>query len=132
MNVLIGKIEKVNSNDFMSIIEMSANNELFKTIVIETPSTAPFLKTGNEIKIMFKETEVSIAKNLSGGISLQNKMKCNIKEIKKGKLLSNILLDFKGIEISSIITSSAVDQLKLEINNKVTALIKTNEIIISP
>ncbi|HED06768.1 MAG TPA: tobe domain protein [Ignavibacteria bacterium] len=132
MNVLIGKIEKVNSNDYMSIIEMSANNELLKTIVIETPSTAPFLKTGNKIKIMFKETEVSLAKNFSGGISLQNKLKCNIKEIKKGKLLSNILLDFKGIEITSIITSSAVDQLKLKTNDTVTALIKTNEIIISP
>ncbi|HED36774.1 MAG TPA: tobe domain protein [Ignavibacteria bacterium] len=132
MNVLIGKIVKVNSNDYMSIIEMSANNELLKTIVIETPSTAPFLKTGNRIKIMFKETEVSIAKDFSGGISLQNKIKCNIKEIKKGKLLSYILLDFNGIEISSVITSSAVDQLKLKINNTVTALIKTNEIIISP
>ncbi len=132
MNVLIGKIEKVNSNDYMSIIEMSVNNELLKTIVIETPSTAPFLKTGNRIKIMFKETEVSIAKDFSGGISLQNKIKCNIKEIKKGKLLSYILLDFNGIEISSVITSTAVDQLKLKINNTVTALIKTNEIIISP
>lgn len=132
MNKLTGIILNVESDDHMSIVEMQVHDELLKTIVIETPSTVSFLKKGTEIKIMFKETEVSIAKNFSGGISLQNKMRCTVKEIKKGKLLSSVSLDFEGTEISSIITSAAVEQLELNLNDNVTALIKTNEIILAP
>ncbi|HKJ46335.1 MAG TPA: TOBE domain-containing protein [Balneolales bacterium] len=116
----------------MSILEMDVDGELLKAIVIETPETAPFLRKGNGINIMFKETEVSIAKDFSGVISLQNKMICTVKEIKKGTLLSRILLDFKGNEICSVITSAAVEQLGLSTANKITALIKTNEVMIAP
>jgi len=116
----------------MSILEMDVDGELLKAIVIETPETAPFLRKGNGINIMFKETEVSIAKDFSGVISLQNKMNCTVKEIKKGTLLSRVLLDFKGNEICSVITSAAVEQLGLSTANKITALIKTNEVMIAP
>ena len=132
MNKLKGIISQVVSDDHMSIVEMKVGDVMLKTIVIETPSSAPFLQTGNEINILFKETEVSIATDYSGKISLQNKMNCHIKAINKGRLLSTISLDFNGIDISSVITSAAVEQLELKINDEVTALVKTNEIIISP
>lgn len=132
MNKLKGIISQVVSDDHMSIVEMKVGDVTLKTIVIETPASAPFLKPGNEINILFKETEVSIATNYSGKISLQNKLNCKIKAINKGRLLSMISLDFKGTDISSVITSAAVEQLDLKIDDEVTALVKTNEIIISP
>lgn len=132
MNKLTGIIRNVKSDTHMSIVEMEVKDTCLKTIVIETPSTAPFLQEGNAINVLFKETEVSIAKNHSGGISLQNKLECRITNIQKGKLLSKITLDFRGNDISSIITSAAVEQLALNVNDHVTALIKTNEIIIAP
>jgi len=131
MNKLTGRIVNVASDNHMSILEMDVDGELLKAIVIETPETAPFLRKGNGINIMFKETEVSIAKDFSGVISLQNKMNCTVKEIKKGTLLSRVLLDFKGNEICSVITSAAVEQLGLSTANKITALIKTNEVMIA-
>ena len=132
MNKLKGIILQVNSDEHMSIVEMLVNDITLKTIVIETPSSAPFLKTGNKINILFKETEVSIATDYSGKISLQNRMDCKIRALNKGRLLSTISLDFKGMDITSVITSAAVEQLNLKINDEVTALVKTNEIIISP
>lgn len=132
MNKLRGIISQVVSDEHMSIVEMKVNDVTLKTIVIETPATAPFLQTGNEINVLFKETEVSIATDYSGKISLQNKMNCQINNINKGRLLSTISLDFKGTNISSVITSAAVEQLDLKVDDMVTALVKTNEIIISP
>jgi len=132
MNKLAGKIKSIKSDEHLSIIEMDVNGDTLKTIIIETESTVGFLKKGTPINLMFKETEVSIAKDFSGKISLQNKMKCIIKEIKKGFLLSSLILDYKGDQISSIITSAAVEQLSLKIGDEVTALVKTNEIIIAP
>jgi molybdopterin-binding protein len=132
MNKLAGKIYSIKSDEHLSILEMDVNGDILKTIIIETESTVGFLKKGTPINLMFKETEVSIAKDFSGKISLQNKMKCIIREIKKGLLLSSLILDYKGDQISSIITSAAVEQLSLKIGDEVTALVKTNEIIIAP
>ncbi len=132
MNKLSGKITNIKSDDHLSIVEMDVNGDTLKTIIIETESTVGFLKKGTPINLMFKETEVSIVKDFFGRISLQNKMKCTINEIKKGILLSSLVLDYKGNRISSIITSAAVEQLSLKIGDAVTALVKTNEIMIAP
>jgi molybdate transport system regulatory protein len=132
MNKLTGRIINVASDGHMSILEMEVHGEILKAIVIETPEKAPFLQKGKDINIMFKETEVSIAKGFTGGISLQNKMSCTVIEIKKGTLLSRVLLDFNGNEICSVITTAAVEQLGLSVANKITALIKTNEVMIAP
>jgi molybdopterin-binding protein len=132
MNSLKGIIKSIKSDEHFSIIEIDSNGNTFKSIIIETADSAPFLKKGSDIKIMFKETEVSIAKNFSGMISMQNKMHCIIKEITKGKLLSKLILDFNDEKIVSIITSGAVEQLNLQVNDNVTALVKTNEVTLAP
>jgi molybdate transport system regulatory protein len=132
MNNLVGEISNIKSDEHFSIVEMIVDENIFKSIIIETPETVPFLKTGNKINIMFKESEVSIAKDLKGRISLQNKIPCIIKGIEKGKLLSKIILDFNSKKIVSVITTGAVEQLELKENDDVLALVKTNEVILAP
>lgn len=132
MNSLKGIITRIKSDEHFSLVEMEANGNTFKSIIIETPETVSFLKIGSHIKIMFKETEVSIAKEISGKISLQNKIPCTINKIEKGKLLSKIILNFKDVQIGSVITTGAVEQLALKENDEVLALIKTNEVILAP
>jgi len=132
MNSLVGEISNIKSDEHFSIVEMMVDENIFKSIIIETPETVPFLKTGNKINIMFKESEVSIAKELKGRLSLQNKIPCIIKEIEKGKLLSKIILDFNSKKIVSVITTGAVEQLELKENDDVLALVKTNEVILAP
>ena len=132
MNSLVGEISNIKSDEHFSIVEMMVDENIFKSIIIETPETVPFLKTGNKINILFKESEVSIAKELKGMLSLQNKIPCIIKEIEKGKLLSKIILDFNSKKIVSVITTGAVEQLELKENDNVLALVKTNEVILAP
>jgi molybdopterin-binding protein len=132
MNKLSGKIINIKSDNHLSIIELQVGEDVLKSIVIETPGTVSFLKKENYVNALFKETEVSIAKDFSGKISLQNKMECIIRKIKKGKLLSQLSLDYNGNNISSIITSAAVEQLELKKGDEVLALVKTNEVMITP
>ena len=132
MNKLSGKIVSINNNEHISIVEVDVEGDIFRSIIIETPASVPFLKVGAQIKIMFKETEVIIAKNFSGLISIQNKVRCKINGIQKGKFLSKIELNFKDRNIYSVITSDSVERLDLKLNEKVYALIKTNEIMIAP
>jgi len=102
-----------------------------KAIIIGKPSDYSYLEIGNEIAILFKETEVIISSDKILNISAQNKLTCTISSIKKGRLLSQVNLDFNGVNLSSIITTRSIENLNLKYHDTVTALIKTNEIILS-
>ena len=131
MNKLSGKIDSIRSSGNLSIVKIFINGHILKSVLIETPATAPFLKKDETVNVIFKETEVSLAKNLSGKISLQNKLDCCVAYIENGELLSKVILDYDGKKLVSIITQAAVEDLELKPGDNVTALIKTNEVIVA-
>ena len=131
MNRLKGKIEAINSHDELLLIELNVQKTKMKAIIIGKPNDYSYLEIGNEIAILFKETEVTISIDKILNISTQNKLTCTIDSINKGQLLSQINLNFNGVTLSSIITTTSVENLNLKPQNTVTALIKTNEIILS-
>lgn len=131
MNRLKGKIEAINSHDELLLIELNVQETKMKAIIIGKPNDYSYLKIGNEIAILFKETEVVISVDKNLNISIQNKLTCTITLLEKGKLLSQVNLDFNGIRLSSIISTNSVENLNLKNEDTVTALIKTNEIILS-
>jgi molybdopterin-binding protein len=51
--------------------------------------------------------------------------------IASDKLLSKLMIKTKVGEITSIITTNSVRRLKIKIGTEVTAMIKTNELILS-
>ncbi len=128
MNKLKGYIKNINSSQNLSIVEIDLNGIDICSIVVETPETASYLKTGNQVFVLFKETEVSIGKNVQGLISLRNQIPCKVTKIEKGKILSKIDLECKEHRIVSIITTSSVERLNLSIGDEVTAFIKSNEV----
>jgi molybdate transport system regulatory protein len=131
MNILKGYIERIKVNGDLSIVNVNVAGFIFSTIVIDTPQTASFLKVKNDVKIIFKETEVIIGVGDMSGISLRNKMVGTVTRIDADILLSKLTMKTEIGEISSIITSNAVKQLKIKLGMEVTAMVKTNEIILS-
>lgn len=131
MNVLKGHIEEIKVNGDLSIVRVNVKGSLFSTIVIDTPDTASFLRLKNEVNIIFKETEVIIGVGDMSGISLRNKIVGTVSRIDADILLSKLTLSTALGEISSIITSNAVEQLKIKLGMEVTAMVKTNELILS-
>lgn len=130
MNRLPAKIVKIDSSGHISLIDLEACGDRFTCVVIETPETAAYLRVGNGVTIMFKETEVSIAKNFDGQISLRNRLTATIKRIEKGAVLSKITLDYHDVEIVSIITTRSTRTLNLQVGDAVVGLIKANEVSI--
>ncbi len=131
MNILKGKIESIKVNGSLSIVKVKVGDISFSSIIIDTPETAPYLKKGSDINVIFKGTEVIIGIGEMDGISLRNKLLGRVKSIDSDKLLSKIVVQTKVGEITSIITSNAVRQLQIEVGTQVTAMVKTNEIILS-
>jgi molybdate transport system regulatory protein len=131
MNILKGEIEKLTISGSLTLIGINVNSIGMSAIVIDTPKTAPYLIVGNTITVVFKETEVIICKGNTDKISLRNKFEGVIENLESNELLSKLKIKTTVGTISSIITTNAVKQLELKVGSEVTAMIKTNEIIIS-
>ncbi|MGA9637221.1 TOBE domain-containing protein [Flavobacterium sp.] len=132
MNILTGKIAEIESEGSLSLVKVTVQNCNFTTIVIDTTDSSTYLSRGENVKVIFKETEVILSKNLSGIISLQNKMDCTVSHFEIGKLLCKVVLKFQEETIISVITRNAFEQLNICGNDEIVAMIKTNEISLSP
>jgi len=131
MNSLSGIIKQIEVNGSLSLVGIKVGECDFKSIVVETPDSAEFLKIDGPISVLFKETEVIISTDSNPQISLRNKMKATIQTIDKGTLLSKLTMDTNAGKVVSIITTNAVKQLSLVEGGQVLAMVKTNEVLLS-
>lgn len=115
----------------MSLVDVAVGGDVFTATLLETPETAGYLLVGADVTLLFKETEVSLAKNLSGLISLRNRFPVTVRSIERGAILSAVGLDCRGKSLTSIITTRAVDRLQLAVGDAVEALVKANEVVLS-
>jgi len=128
VNKLTGKIVLIESSQHMSMVDIDVEGDVFSSIVLETPASAAYLTQGKELTLLFKETEVSIGKNLTGLISLRNRFKAVIKRIEKSEILTKIYLNYKNKEIISIISTRSTQKLGLMAGDEIEWLVKTNEV----
>jgi len=128
MNKLTGIITKIQQSGAILLVDVDVDGHGFSAILIESATQTEWLQTGNSINLVFKETEVSLAKNLSGLISTRNRMKCSVLHIERGELLSKVSLQFQKYTITSAITTRSVNGLDLKVGDEVEALVKANEV----
>ena len=131
MNTLNGKISAIEVNGSLTSVAVKVNEIILKSIVIETPETVSYLKKGHDLKVLFKETEVIIGTGDTSNVSLQNKIPGSVISIEKGTLVSKITIESPVGNITAVISTSAVESLNLQKGQAVTAMIKTNEILLS-
>ena len=131
MNKLPGIIVEVISEGQLSLVKIRLAEDYFCSIVVDTPETAPYLHTENNIWMIFKENEVAIAKDFSGHISMQNRFKSTVMSIEQGKLLAQINMRYNSYSLTSLITAQAALELGLVPGDAVIAMVKTNEIILA-
>lgn len=128
MNILRGHITRIVSNDHLSQVDVEIMGDIFTATLLETADDASYLKVGNRVDVLFKETEVSLAKGLSGLISLRNRVMTTVKLLRSGVILSEVVLDYRGQQISSIITTGSILRLNIKVGDEVEALVKANEV----
>ena len=131
MNTLRGTISSIETKGNLSLVKVQVGDSKLTSIIIETPQSATYLFEGNELNVLFKETEVVIGKGKEIPISLQNRLICKVENIEVGALLGKLTLQHPKGTIRSVITANAIRQLNIKIGDEVTALIKTNEVMLS-
>jgi len=128
LNRLTGKIISIESNSHVSLVDVAVGQDVFSATLLETPETADYLQVGNQVTLLFKETEIALAKNLSGLISLRNRINVSVKKIERGDILSAVTLDYDNKKLVSVITSRAIERLQINVGDQLEALVKANEI----
>jgi molybdate transport system regulatory protein len=82
------------------------------------------------VALLFKETEVALAKNLSGLISLRNRIPAIVRSVERGQVLTKVGLNIDGYPLTSVITTKSSHLLQLAVGDEVEGLVKANEMSI--
>lgn len=127
MNKLQGIITGIRSSENISIVSVDVNGDVFSSIVLEGTKIPLKYKVGERVTLLFKETEVGIAKNLTGSISFRNRFRSVIRKIERSLILTKVTMEYKSHAIDSVITTQSVVELNLQDSDQVEWLVKANE-----
>ena len=128
MSQIIATIKKIHNIDNLNIVEFDFFGKTLKMMSLDLNKN---VQIGKKVKLAVKPTNISIAKNLFGEISLSNQLVVNIKSIENGQLLSSIILEVNDTTFESIITADSSKRMNLQKNEQVTILIKASDLSIS-
>jgi len=133
VNKIQGIISNIEISGSMSIVSIRMSEDIvFKSIIIETPNSANYLREGNAVHVLFKETEVILGSDENHMLSLQNQISGTVQSISRSDLLTKVILATSIGQVTSIISTEALEQLGIDINIKLKAMIKLNEIMLAP
>lgn len=127
MNKLQGIITGIRSSENISIVSVDVNGDVFSSIVLEGSKIPLKYKVGERVTLLFKETEVGIAKNLTGSISFRNRFRSVIRKIERSLILTKVTMEYKSHAIDSVITTQSAVELNLQDSDQVEWLVKANE-----
>lgn len=63
-------------------------------------------------------------------ISARNQLKGTIKEIKRGSVNGEVVVDVGGQLVTASITLASIDRLALKVGDKVAAIVKASDVMI--
>lgn len=132
MNRLPARISAIDIHGSIALVEAMASGQRFTAMLVGAGDEVSTWTVGMPVTLLFKETEVSLAKNLSGLISMRNRIATTVAAIERGTLLTRVTLAFDNHQIGSIITTRSCDALALVVGDAVETLVKTNEMTLIP
>jgi len=127
MSPFIATIKKINNIDSLNIVEFDFEEIPLKMMSLDLNKD---VQIGKKVRLAVKPTNISIAKNLFGEISLSNQLVANIKSVENGQLLSSIILEVNDTIFESIITADSSKRMNLQKYEQVTILIKASDLSI--
>ena len=127
MSQFVATIKKINSIDNLNIVEFDFHGLTLKMMSLDLNAD---VQVGKKVKLSVKPTNISIAKNLIGEISLSNQIVATIENLENGQLLSSVSLKVHNTLLQSIITVDSSKRMNLQIGEVVTILIKASNLSI--
>jgi len=131
MNILRGQVKFVQTYEGISLVDITIGNDKFSSLIIETETTKEYIKIGNKIDMLFKETEISLKNYHDKLIKRNNKFIAKVVSINKGKILSDIELEYNNLQLRVISLTRHINELNLQVGKKAVVILRTQEISLS-
>ena len=125
MNKIKAVVNELSNIEGITKIIGEFGGKTIKAVTLEAPCN---VRSGIASFFVFKETEVGLAKNLSGEISFSNRFEGELASLEKGKVLARVSIDIGMQTITSIITTEAAERLEICVGDKITAFVKATEV----
>ncbi len=113
------------------LVDIDMDGQGISALMISPQEIPRWLHTGSPIDVIFKETEVSLGKNVTGSSSVLNQLSGVVDTVTRGGILSIVTVACSGHTITSAITTRSADVLQIKPHDSVTAFVDANEITLS-
>lgn len=127
MSQIIATIKNIRNVDSLNIVEFGFYNHTLKMVSLNLSKQ---ISINKKVQLSIKPTNILIAKNLQGEISISNQLKAKIAKVENGELLSSILLKVEDTILESIITVDSSKNMNLIEDEEVLILIKASDLFI--
>ncbi|ARM30318.1 molybdopterin-binding protein [Prosthecochloris sp. HL-130-GSB] len=128
MNRILAVVEAIEANHELHRITLDAGGERFVVITLELGDE---FSLGAEVNISFKSTHVALAKGLQGEVTISNRIEAVVVRISENELLTEIELQSRAGNFTSLITTEALRRTGLREGDGVIALMKASDLYLS-
>ncbi|HEU0240865.1 MAG TPA: TOBE domain-containing protein [Micromonosporaceae bacterium] len=132
-NQLGGTVQSVSRGEVMGIVRvrLDGGQELTSAITLEAVDELG-LVDGKHVTVLVKSTDVAIASDGVGGLSVRNLVPGTVERVDHGAVMTTVKVAIAGGQsIVSAITKDGAEDLNLVAGDRVTALVKSTEVSIA-
>lgn len=131
MNRLPGTLLSFDFEGPLTLAEVEVDGARFTAMLLSPAGPPKGWAPGVAVELGFRETEVSLAKELAGRLSLRNRQPATVLKLEHGRLMTQVELQFRDWRIGAVITRGSAERLELAIGDQVEWLVKANEMTVS-
>ncbi|MDP3266960.1 MAG: hypothetical protein Q8M39_09040 [Sulfuricurvum sp.] len=124
MNTLSATITAVTTSEHLSSICVTVGDDSFHLLLAEASNAEDLLHTS--VTLAFKETEVILSKVFTP--TTANLLQGTIQEIKKGIVLSEVVLNYQETTVTALVPTVTFDTLNIVEGNTVSWMVQPSEI----
>ncbi|MBI3712218.1 MAG: TOBE domain-containing protein [Burkholderiales bacterium] len=131
MNQINGHILAIDHEGSIALLDVVLGDLRLSATILGEAQTLGLWKIEQPVQLQFNEMEVAIAKNLSGQISLRNRLPGTIMALEWGRILTRVSFQVlaAGTEMlfDAVITTRSARHLQLAVGDQIEGLVKSNE-----
>ncbi len=127
MTKVKGYIVGLEFTDTISQVKLSTELGDFYCVILENPDTVNYLRMGNEVNLIFKESDYTVSKEK---VYPFNTIEGNVNSIVKGEIFVKVVIKNKDYEFSALITNPEFESLNIQINQKLHFFVKPTSVIL--
>jgi len=128
VNRLSGEISSIVTVGAVSRVGIGIAGATLSAVVLETPETAPWLRTGGKIVCLFKETEVGLARTLTSPVTFGNRLEGVVESADHGELFTRVRLTCPAGTFTALVGAAEAGAMEIRGGETLTALIHPGEI----